>query len=123
MNSFQQVKQNPGEPVDSFHMRVCEKLMPLEWDKMTKEDIIELVNHCTISTVRKKALKDGLSLKGFLKNARAHERAEKQSNEIEDSGNNSQRAVQGKKNYMQRRRSLSRRRSQHNEQSDVQEYS
>jgi hypothetical protein len=61
-------------------------------EKLNVAEIIELitlsqlVNHCTNRSLRTKALKDGLSLKDFLKNARAYETAEQQTKEI-DSGN------------------------------------
>ena len=43
----------------------------------------QLVNNYSITALRKKALKDGLKLRDFLDNARAYERAEQQSCEIE----------------------------------------
>ena len=91
MNSFLQVKQRPSETVDSFYMRVKEKAEPLAFDKLEKDEIIELVtlaqlvNNCCNSSLRKKALKDGMKLKDFLSNARAIERADQQAKEIERS--------------------------------------
>ena len=88
MNSLQQVRQNPGETVDAFYMRVQEKAEPIKLADMSKEQIADLiilaqlVNHCTNNSLRKKALKDGLTLTDFLSHARAFERAEHQANEI-----------------------------------------
>ena len=92
MNSLHQVRQNTGETIDSFHMRIQEKLVPLNLDKMTTTELTELitlsllVNYCSNNNLRKKALKDGLDLENFLKNARAFERAEQQAKEITQSG-------------------------------------
>ena len=87
MNMVQQVKQKPNESVDSVHMRVKEKMTQLDLESMTKKDITELVvlsqlvNYCTNTTLRKKALKDGLKLQEF---PRAFERADQQVKEIEE---------------------------------------
>ena len=93
MNSLHQVRQNTGETTsDSFHMRIQKKLVPLNLDKMTTTELTELitlsqlVNYCSNNNLRKKALKDGLDLENFLKNARAFERAEQQAKEITQSG-------------------------------------
>jgi len=89
MNSLQNVKQQPRETVDSFYMRVREKLVHLDLEKLSKAEIVELVtlaqlvNNCENKALRTKALKDGLRLKEFLDNARAYERAELQSKEID----------------------------------------
>ena len=65
MNSLHQVLHNTGETTDSFHMRIHEKLVPLNLDKMTTTELTELitlpllVNYCSNNNLRKKALKDG----------------------------------------------------------------
>ena len=89
MNSLHQIKQKPGETMDSFHMRIKEKITLLDLGDLSVDAITELitlaqiVNNCTNNSVRKKALKDGLSLKDVLDHARALERAEQQAKEIE----------------------------------------
>ena len=89
MNSIQQLHQKQGESMDNFHMKVKEKIdllnlaelsVPLISDLLT---LSQLVNNTAHSSLRRKALKDGSSLKDFLKEARAFERAEAQSKEIE----------------------------------------
>ena len=91
MHSLCQLKQEVSESMDSFHMRVLEKMNLLDLDTLTVKEIIELltlaqlVNNTHDSALRKKALKDGLKLQAFLDHARAHERAEHQVKEIERS--------------------------------------
>jgi hypothetical protein len=88
MNSLQQLRQHSSESIDNLHMRVREKIAFLDMERLSVTEIIELitlsqlVNHCTRRALRTKALTDGLSLKDFLKNARAYERAEQQTEEI-----------------------------------------
>ena len=88
MNTLQQVKLS-GETTDSFYMRVKEKMSYLELSKMKIDEITELltlsqlVNNTDNTALRKKALRDGLDLKTFLGHARAYERADQQSKEIE----------------------------------------
>ena len=90
MNTLQQVKQKSGETMDSFYMRVKEKMSYLEISKMKIEEITELltisqlVNNTNNTALRKKALRVGLNLKTFLDYAWAYERADQQSKEIEE---------------------------------------
>lgn len=89
MNHLQQTSQQPSESMDSFHMRVRERMEPLDLDSLNVGQIIELitlsqlVNHCQSRSLRTKALKDGSNLKDFLANSRAYERAEQQTKEID----------------------------------------
>lgn len=88
MNTLQQIKQLPGESIDTFYMRIGEKMHALELDAIGKEEIIELVTlsqlvtGCADANVRKKALKDGLKLEDFVKTARSFERADLQMKEM-----------------------------------------
>ena len=90
MNTLQQVKQKSGETMDSFYMRVKEKMSYLELSKMKIDEITELltisqlVNNTNNTALRKKALRDGLNLKTFLDHARAYKRADQQPKEIEE---------------------------------------
>ena len=60
MDSLQQMKQNPGETVDSFYMRVQENINPLNLDQMTTGELkqlitlSQLVNFCINNGLRKK---------------------------------------------------------------------
>ena len=71
-------------------MRVKEKMSYLELSKMKMDEITDLltipqlVNNTNNTALRKKALRDGLNLKTFLDHARAFERADQQSKEIEE---------------------------------------
>ena len=91
MHLLHQCKQKQDESMDSFYMRVKVTMEPLELSKLAVEELIELitlsqlVNNTSNNSLRKKALKDGLSLKNFIDCARSHERADMQSKEIEKS--------------------------------------
>lgn len=88
INSIQQIKQQDGESMDNFYMRVKEEAALLDIANLSKEQLIELfilaqlVHCCTNNMLKKKALKDGLSLKDFLATARAFERADHQVQEM-----------------------------------------
>ena len=109
MYALLQLKQKPGETMDSFHMRVQEKMKPIDLESLTKAEIIDLlrltqlVNNCTNTTLRKKALKDGLKIDDFLDHARASERADLQTKEIEEAGTSHIQAVSGVKDAQPRR--------------------
>lgn len=117
MHLLHQCKQGPSESMDTFYMRVRETMAPLELSNLTVNELIELitlsqlVNNSTSNILRKKALKDGLTLKAFLEHARAHERAELQSQEIEKSESASAYAV-GSSSKSNRNRSKSKQRYQ-----------
>ena len=91
MNVLQNIKQSESETVDSFYMRVKAAVAMLNPETMSQAELIELltlsqlVNNCTNTAIRKKALKDGLKLCDFLDNARAYELTEAQTQEIEKS--------------------------------------
>ena len=76
---------------ETGHMRVKAAVSMLSPETMSLAELIELltlsqlVNNCTITAIRKKALKDGLKLRDFPDNARAYELTEAQTQEIEKS--------------------------------------
>ena len=104
MHVLHQCKQGQEETMDSFHMRVKEAMVPLELEKLSVNELIELmtisqlVNNCNNTALRKKTLKDGLSLHDFMSNARSYERAEMQSKEIERSESASTYSVKSQPN-------------------------
>ena len=71
MQALHQVKQQANETIDSFFMRVKEKINDINMSELDKNGIIELVtlaqmvSNCHSTGVRQKALKDGLNLKIF----------------------------------------------------------
>ena len=77
MNIIQNIKQTESETVDSFYMRLKEAMSMLNHNGMTKAELSELltlsqlVHNCSITALRKKALKDGLKLRYFLDNTHA----------------------------------------------------
>ena len=86
--TLQQLKQESGETMDNFYMRVKEKIDLLNLTELSKDEIIDLItaaqliNNTAIPSLWTKALKDSLSLADLLKTARAYEKAEQQSKHI-----------------------------------------
>ena len=86
MNSLQQIKRNPAETVDSFYMRVQEKINPLNLDQMTTGELkqlitlSQLVNFCTNNGLKKGP---GGSVRS-RQLSEAIDRAEQQAKEIAD---------------------------------------
>ena len=89
MNTLHQIRQKAGETIDNFHIRVKEKVAAIEIEKLNMPQIVDLitlahmVNHCQDKRVKLKAIRDDLSLKDFLKIARAAERADYQMKDME----------------------------------------
>ena len=109
MNVFQNIKQSESETVDSFYMRGKAAVSMLSPETMSQAELIELltlsqlVNNCTITAIRKKALKDGLKLRDFLDNARAYELTEAQTQEIEKSSSGMVNATRKRFQHQQKR--------------------
>ena len=90
-----QLQQSSLENMDKFHMRVKEKMSLVELSKKSADEIeklfilVILIAGCRKSELRKRTLKDGLSLSDFLKLARATEMAETQTRGMEEHANTS----------------------------------
>lgn len=91
MNSALQIRQEKNETMDSFYIKIKEKIDLIKFQDMDANQVKELiilshlVTFCQNNGLRKKALKDSLSLDDFLKDARAYERATAQAQEISQS--------------------------------------
>lgn len=89
MHQLHQLEQLKGETVDSFHVRIREQVSKLNMHGLTPPEfeklltLSQLVNHCSNSQLRKKAIRDAVTLDTFLNLARAQEAAESQVKEIE----------------------------------------
>ena len=93
LNQLYHMKQNQGESMDSFHMRVKDKVESIKLQDKSAAEIVELLTlaqlvNCTNDVVlRTKALRDPkLKLRTFIDNARAHEMANRQASEISVTG-------------------------------------
>ena len=88
------MKQNQGESMDSFHMRVKDKVESIKLQDKSAAEIVELLTlaqlvNCTNDVVLcTKALRDPkLKLRTFIDSAMAHEMANRQASEISVTGN------------------------------------
>ena len=83
MNRFLTCEQKEGESMENFYIRLKEKITPIEVHNLTlakMEELLllsQLVAKCKDLSLKKRALRDNLSLKDFLKAARSHETAER----------------------------------------------
>ena len=89
LNKLYHTKQDDGESVDNFYMRVKEQMDAMNLEKKTVAEIVELmtlaqlVNCTSDATLRTKALRDSdMKLRTFLDTARSFEMANFQSSEI-----------------------------------------
>ena len=104
MNILHQVHQRQGESIDNFAIRVKERVATIEMEKLSRNQIIELitlahmVNNCNDKHVKHKAIRDDLDLSNFMACARASERAEQQLKEMENATESSVNRVQGNGN-------------------------
>ena len=116
MNTLHQIKQKQGEPIDSFCLRVKEKVAAINLEALAKQDLINLVilshmvNSCVDKSVKHKAIRDDLNLEAFMKTARAAERADYQIKDMEAETVNrvGRTRIAGKQYGAQRKRSKSR---------------
>lgn len=88
MTGLLQEKQESGESMNVFYRRVLRKAEYLALEKKTavaiKELVVltQLVNNCLSSSLKKKAIRDGMSLDKFLKEARTIEQTDYQFNKM-----------------------------------------
>ena len=91
MHVLLEMKQQVGQSTDAFHLKVKEHMDSMNLNEMTVVNIIELLtlsqlaNNTTNLAIKRKALKDGLSLQAFLDSARIYERTEQQLKVMSDS--------------------------------------
>ena len=80
---FRQATQALDESIDSFHTRLRSLASHCEFHDTDREILSQIIQGCKNSKLRRKALKDNLSLTDTLKEARAQELAESRAAEIE----------------------------------------
>ena len=81
---FRQFKQNHDESIDCFHTRLRLQATRCEFAEVEKEIKAQIIQGCTSSRLRKRALRDDkLTLTQLLDTARVLELSDKQAQEIE----------------------------------------
>ncbi|XP_053389269.1 uncharacterized protein K02A2.6-like [Mercenaria mercenaria] len=85
---FRQAKQDSSENVDSFHTRLRALSRNCEFPDTDKEIKSQIVQGCTSTRLRRKALRDDLTLDNLIKGARALELSDLQASEIENNSKN-----------------------------------
>ena len=80
MNMLHQFQQKPRELIDNSYIRVSEKVKETKLEDLEKNQIIELIklaqpiDNCRVTEVKKKAIRDGLSLEKWMDTDRATDR-------------------------------------------------
>ena len=82
---LRKTKQETSENVDQFHVRLRTQASLCHFENIEREILAQLIEGVTSSKLRRKALRDRLSLTQFLAEARNDELTEKQTKEIENS--------------------------------------
>ena len=71
MYMMHQTEQGPSESIDSFYIKLCDKMADINLEDLEKNNIIDLiklsqmVNNCKDKGLKKKAIRDGLSVTDF----------------------------------------------------------
>lgn len=84
---FRQAKQEPHENLDSFHTRLRKLGEHCEFANTDKEIKSQIIQGCTSTRLRRKALRSEMSLDEIIKEARSLELSDKNASEIEQSAN------------------------------------
>lgn len=80
---FRQATQNVGESMDSFHTRLRSLAATCNFHDTDREILSQILQGCSSSRVRRKALKDDMTLANVLAEARATELSDARAAEIE----------------------------------------
>lgn len=84
---FRQAKQQQDEGIDSFLTRLRQLSINCEFPDTDKEVKSQIIQGCSSSRLRRRALREDQSLENLLKLARAMEFSDKQASEIEQTEN------------------------------------
>ena len=77
--NFRQARQNQGESLDSYHVRLRQLAKTCDFTDIDKEIKEHIILSCTSTTLRRRALQDEYSLDKLLKVGRSLEISEKSS--------------------------------------------
>ncbi|VDI13935.1 Hypothetical predicted protein [Mytilus galloprovincialis] len=81
---FRQAKQETNETMDAFHTKLRQLSVNCEFNDDNREVKSQIVQGCSSSRLRRKALREDMTLEQLLSSARALELSERQANEIEN---------------------------------------
>ncbi|XP_071124181.1 uncharacterized protein [Mytilus edulis] len=81
---FRQAKQETNETMDAFHTKLRQLSVNCEFNDDNREVKSQIVQGCSSLRLRRKALKEDMTLEQLLSSARALELSERQANEIEN---------------------------------------
>ncbi|XP_060556789.1 uncharacterized protein K02A2.6-like [Ruditapes philippinarum] len=79
----EEAKQESNENIDSFHTRLRHLSINCEFSETDKEIKSQIIQGCTSTRLRRKALRDDLTLDSLIKEARTLELSDQQASEIE----------------------------------------
>ena len=102
MHVLSETKQAASESMDAFYMRVKERIDLMSLNQLNVPQLTDLlimsqlVNNTNNVSAKRKALKDGLSLKAFLDHARTCERTDQQLNDMSHANSESVNFVRGR---------------------------
>lgn len=82
---FRQAKQEPGEGIDSFYTRLRTLAGTCEFHDKDSEIAAQIIQGCTSSRIRRRALRDNYTLDKLIEETRALELSEKRATEMEAS--------------------------------------
>jgi transposase InsO family protein len=85
---FRREKQNAGESLDTFHTRLRQLAMTCAFENTDREIKTQIVQSCLSSRLRRRALREDLTLPKLLEYGRALEVSETQASGIEESQRN-----------------------------------
>ena len=81
--NFRQARQNQGESLDSYHVRLRQLAKTCDFADIDKEIKEHIILSCTSSTLRRRALQEEYSLDKLLKDGRSFEISESQARHLE----------------------------------------
>ena len=81
--NFRQARQNQGESLDSYHVRLRQLAKTCDFTDIDKEIKEHIILSCTSTTLRRRALQDEYSLDKLLKVGRSLEISESQARHLE----------------------------------------
>ena len=82
---FRQAKQEHGEGIDTFHTWLRQLALTCEFGENDREAKSQIIQGCSSTRLRRRALREDMNLDDLLKLARSMESADRQANEIEKS--------------------------------------
>lgn len=97
---FRQAKQEAGESIDTFHTRLRQLSLTCEFAENDKELKSQIIQGCNLTRLRRRALREDMSMNDLLKLARSMEISDRQAIKIEkaDRSTNDVNAIRKRRN-------------------------